>query len=371
MSRKKQLFLIRRQSGGTGGAEAVVEDFTYRLGNNWGVERVSAGEEVDGIRIGGTTGPGWGRSLQFAKHVDRLIDRVGPDAVLSFERGPLCDLYRAGDGVHRHWMKLKYGGSCRWMFNPLNWVFPSQERQTVASARVVVANSEMVAAGLRQVYPDMVGKVRVIRNGFDPNRFHLGSSDALTSLDLPADAKPFLFLGSGWQRKGLCYAMAFLASVTKRDKAYREKGFLLVAGEGDTASYRAHADRLGIKDKVVFLGSVSDPAPLCRVAELMVLPTQYDPFSNAVLEALACGCPVLTSTANGASEVIDHGRTGLVFDNSQEEDPSDWAKEFLETRFDPRESIAKSVAVMTREAELNRYEELLNEIVHSGEAAGG
>jgi len=342
-----------------------------RLKADWEVEQVFAGATVKGIRLGGTQGPGWLRTLQFAKQVNRLADKVNPDIVLSLERGPLCDLYRAGDGVHRHWMKLKYGGSCRWMFNPLNWVYPSQEGQTIDSARVVVANSEMVATGLRQAYPDAAGKVRVIRNGFDPKRFHPGSSDDLTSLDLPADAKPFLFLGSGWQRKGLRYAMAFLASVAERDKLYREKGFLLVAGEGDSASYRAHADRLGIKDKVVFLGSVSEPAPLCRLAELMVLPTQYDPFSNAVLEALACGCPVLTSTANGASEVIDHGRTGLVFDNSQEVNLSVWAEDFLETSFASRESIAESVASMTRQAELNRYEELLNEIVQSKEVAGG
>jgi len=257
------------------------------------------------------------------------------------------------------------------MFNPLNWIYPSQEKKTITAARMVVANSEMVASELRHAYPYAAEKVRVIRNGFDPSHFHFGSSDALASLDLPTGAKTLLFLGSGWRRKGLRYAMAFLASVAERDKVYREKGFLLVAGEGDTASFRAHADRLGVKDRVLFLGAVEKPADLCRSAELMVLPTQYDPFSNASLEALACGCPVLTSTANGAAEVIDHGRTGLVFGNSREKDPSIWAEEFLETSFDPRESIAESVAGMTREAEITRYEELLKKIVHAKETAGG
>lgn len=223
----------------------------------------------------------------------------------------------------------------------------------------------MVATELRQAYPDAAGKVRVVRNGFDPSRFHPGSSDALTSFDLPADAKAFLFLGSGWRRKGLRSAISFLAAVMERDKAYHEKGFLLVAGEGDTASYRTHADRLGIKDKVVFLGSVSAPAPLCQAAEVMVLPTQYDPFSNAILEALACGCPALTTTTNGAAEVIDHGRTGLLFADSEERDLVGAVREFLGTTFAPRETIAESVAGMTREAELTRYEELLGEIVQT------
>ncbi len=349
----------------------MAADFSLRLNAEWEVEQVFAGATVNGIQLGGAQGPGWLRSLQFANHVNRLVDKVNPDVVLSLERGPLCDLYRAGDGVHRHWMKLKYGGSCRWMFNPLNWVYPAQERRTIAAARVVVANSEMVASQLRHAYPDAAEKIRVIRNGFDPKRFHPGSSDALTSLDLPSGAKALLFLGSGWRRKSLCSVIAYLVELMERDNTYREKGFLLVAGHGDVASYRGHADRLGVKDRVLFLGAVENPADLCRAVELMVLPTQYDPFSNACLEALACGCPVLTSTANGASEVIDHGRTGLLFVNSNEKAPSVWAEKFLETSFAPRASIAESVAGMTREAEIDRYEELLEEIMHAKETAGG
>ena len=101
----------------------------------------------------------------------------------------------------------------------------------------------------------------------------------------------------------------------------------------------------------------------------MVLPTRYDPFSNATLEALACGCPVLTTQTNGASEVIDPGRTGLLFTDSEERDPVAAAREFLGTTFAPREVIAESVASMTREAELARYEELLGEIVLTKEGA--
>ena len=261
---KRQLFIVRRQSGGSGGAERVAADFSLRLKVDWEVEQVFAGATVKGMQLGGTQGPGWLRSLQFAKQVNRLADKVNPDIVLSLERGPLCDLYRAGDGVHRHWMKLKYGGSCRWMFNPLNWIYPSQEKKTITAARIVVANSEMVASELRHAYPDAAEKVRVIRNGFDPSHFHFGSSDALASLDLPTGAKTLLFLGSGWRRKGLRSVITYLVELMERDKTYREKGFLLVAGDGDVASYRDHADRLGVKDRVLFLGAVEKPADLCR-----------------------------------------------------------------------------------------------------------
>ena len=349
----------------------MATDFSLRLKEDWQVEQVFAGGMVEGIRLGGSRGPGWWRSLQFARQVNRLAGKVNPDVVLSLERGPRCDLYRAGDGVHRRWIEVKYGGSCRWVFNPLNWVYPSQERQTVRSARLVVANSEMVAAELSHAYPEERNKIRVIRNGYDPDRFHPEHSDDSMGLDVPPDSRLFLFLGSGWERKGLAVAIRFFAEVVREDPDFREKGRLIVAGEGDNRSYLAQAERLGLKDKVLFLGPASEPANLCRSAELMVLPTRYDPFSNATLEALACGCPVLTTQTNGAAEVIDPGRTGLLFEDSEERDPVTAAREFLGTTFAPREAIAESVASMTREAELARYEELLGEIVLTKEAASG
>lgn len=358
-------------SGGSGGAERVAADFSSRLGNNWNLEKVFAGSVVKGVRLSGTQGPSWWRSIQFVKQVDKLIDKIEPDVVLSFERGPCCDIYRAGDGVHRRWMQIKYGSSPRWILNPLNWAYPYLEKKSVRSAGVVVANSEMAARDLRQAYPREKDKVHVIRNGFDPSRFNPGPADVSAGFDLPQDARVFLFLGSGWERKGLKAAIHFIAELSRNDPSFRDKGRLLVVGDGDSRPYLQEADRLGVKDKVLFLGAVSNPANFCRVAELMVLPTRYDPFSNATLEALACGCPVLTTRSNGAAEVIDHGRTGLVFGDSKEKDASVLAQEFLQTSFDPRESIAESVAGMTREAELTRYEELLNEIVHSKEAGGG
>jgi UDP-glucose:(heptosyl)LPS alpha-1,3-glucosyltransferase len=47
---------------------------------------------------------------------------------------------------------------------------------------------------------------------------------------------------------------------------------------------------------------------------VLVHPAIYEPFSNACLEALACGLPVVTSRINGASEVITHGKDGAVVD---------------------------------------------------------
>jgi UDP-glucose:(heptosyl)LPS alpha-1,3-glucosyltransferase len=65
---------------------------------------------------------------------------------------------------------------------------------------------------------------------------------------------------------------------------------------------------------VRFVGGVSDVRPFLAAADAFVLPTLYDPFPNAALEALACGLPTLTSTKSGAAEVVRDGVNGFVCD---------------------------------------------------------
>jgi UDP-glucose:(heptosyl)LPS alpha-1,3-glucosyltransferase len=64
----------------------------------------------------------------------------------------------------------------------------------------------------------------------------------------------------------------------------------------------------------VFVGEVDDPLPYYAAADVYVHPTYYDPCSLVVLEALACGLPVVTTSYNGAGELIDNGVSGFVID---------------------------------------------------------
>jgi UDP-glucose:(heptosyl)LPS alpha-1,3-glucosyltransferase len=75
---------------------------------------------------------------------------------------------------------------------------------------------------------------------------------------------------------------------------------------------------LPASDRTRFLDSVADMAELMEAADVFVLPTIYDPFSNASLEALAAGLPVITTTANGFSEIMRPGLDGEAL-----ADPSD------------------------------------------------
>src|SRR2546426_8864878 len=83
---------------------------------------------------------------------------------------------------------------------------------------------------------------------------------------------------------------------------------LLVAGRGNQRSYKSK--------RVQFLGEVTDLACVYAAADIFILPTIYDPFSNACLEALACGLPVITTRSNGFSEIIEDGVHGSIIDHA-------------------------------------------------------
>jgi len=88
---------------------------------------------------------------------------------------------------------------------------------------------------------------------------------------------------------------------------------LAVVGHDRRARDYAHlATRLGIADRVRFLGPQREVPAFYGAADALVLPTLYDPFPNVALEALACGLPVITSTQCGAAELLS--QTGLVVD---------------------------------------------------------
>ena len=69
---------------------------------------------------------------------------------------------------------------------------------------------------------------------------------------------------------------------------------------------------LGVADRVKFWGPVTETAPFYQAATVLALPTLYDPCSNVVLEALACGTPAVTTAANGAAEFITPGENGVI-----------------------------------------------------------
>jgi UDP-glucose:(heptosyl)LPS alpha-1,3-glucosyltransferase len=178
------------------------------------------------------------------------------------------------------------------------------------AGRVIVA-SQMVADEIVGSYDYPRDKIDLVRNGvpldqfrFDPDRREKSRAE----LKLKPDQIALLFAGSGWERKGLLFAIEAMAICKNR------KLRLLVAGRGNPRPYKTRRFFFWREDPVRFLGEIAGLMPAYTAADIFILPTIYDPFSNACLEALACGLPVITTRSNGFSEVIQDGVNGSIID---------------------------------------------------------
>jgi UDP-glucose:(heptosyl)LPS alpha-1,3-glucosyltransferase len=229
---------------------------------------------------------------------------------MNLERVWHCDVYRAGDGVHRAWLERR-----KQFATPLQKLSRLLNRKhgdilrlekslfTDRGAGRVIANSQMVKKEIVDLYDYPADKIDIIHNGVPVNEFREASTrraQSRVAFDLAADEIAVLFVGSGWERKGLRFAIDAVEGC--KDLKLR----LLVAGRGNQRQYQSTCTQ--------FLGEIVDLPALYAAADIFLLPTLYDPFSNACLEALATGLPVITTRQNGFSEIIESGRHGSMVD---------------------------------------------------------
>jgi UDP-glucose:(heptosyl)LPS alpha-1,3-glucosyltransferase len=256
--------------------------------------------------------------IEFASELERTHTELRSDALFSLERVWSCDVYRAGDGVHRAWLdrRGKFELPLKRFVRSLgskhqDLLRLEQSLLSNGNARRVIAASQMVRDEIVNFYGYTEDRIDIVRNGVPLEKFRFDQllrEKSREELNLKAGQTALLFAGSGWERKGLLFAIE--AAALCKDLKMR----LLVAGRGNARPYQTK--RLGFwrEEPVQFLGEVADMQHIYAAADIFILPTIYDPFSNACLEALACGLPVITTRSNGFSEIIENGVHGSIVD---------------------------------------------------------
>lgn len=257
------------------------------------------------------------RDWRFAHAIGKRLGRMQFDLVQSHERIAGCELYRAGDGVHRVWLTERLRGQSLWrrltvLANPYHRYVLNAERRMFESDKLkaVICNSAMVRDEIRSHFSIAPEKLQLIYNAVDCQVFHPGLRAEREALreryNIPQAAVLFLLLGSGYVRKGVEQTMVALATL-------RSAAHLLIVGRDKRMDrYASLARDYGINDRIHFAGAQSDPKPYYGAADVFVLPTLYDPLPNAVLEAMACGLPIITSNKCGAAELVKAHRAGLI-----------------------------------------------------------
>jgi len=158
---------------------------------------------------------------------------------------------------------------------------------------------------------------RVVFNGVGIEPLPLDSADREREtirrrLNVVERTSVVLFAAHNFKLKGLAKLIEALAELPGSDWV------LAVVGHGKAGRYRRLADRLRVRGRIEFLGQVEDTRSFYYGADVLAHPTWYDPCSRVVLEALVCGLPVVTTRFNGAAEVIEAGRNGMVVDSPRD-----------------------------------------------------
>lgn len=190
------------------------------------------------------------------------------------------------------------------------------ERKIYCNPRTrLIAVSGLVATQLRSYYQR--DDVTVIPNAVDGSRFNPETriskrNTARHSLSYAENDLVLLLIGNDWKKKGLCTLLNAVALL--KDLPLRA----LVVGNDDPKIYYSLIRKLDLRNQVHFERTSVDVLTFYAAADVYAGPSIEDAFNLPILEAMACGLPVIASSQAGASEMVHDGSSGVILQNPQD-----------------------------------------------------
>lgn len=272
------------------------------------------------------------RRLRFARQAEVLLRGMDLDVIHDMGDGWHADLLmphhgtRRGIFLHntRHLSPTaQRARRLAYKYFPRYHEFEALERRQydLAVPRLYLAVSRMIRDHMRLYNHVPEDRIRVVYNGVNAERFRPAADDEMrrrVRRDLGVeDEVLFLIVAHNFKLKGLDTLLRAAARLIRQDRQLK----VIVVGDGPVSRYQHLARSLNCGSVVRFVGDQPDPLPYYQAADVFTLPTYYDPCSLVVLEAMATGLPIITSTLNGVHELIRPGYEGRII-----EDPSDDAE---------------------------------------------
>ena len=177
--------------------------------------------------------------------------------------------------------------------------------------RVIVTSNSMKGEVCGHFHvPD--GKVDVIPNGICPEKYEVKDDpwDTRRRFGVGDHEKMVLFVGRLVPQKGVEYLIRAVPRISGR---FPQAKFVIV-GEGWMRSHLEWlADKSGQRRRINFTGFISDQdlVALTKSADVLVVPSVYEPFGIVALEGMAAGVPVVASRVGGLAEILEHDKTGV------------------------------------------------------------
>jgi UDP-glucose:(heptosyl)LPS alpha-1,3-glucosyltransferase len=265
--------------------------------------------------------PRLGRALAllwFARAAVAAARHEGADLVLSFARIVDADILRSGGAAHssyvraaRQWQSRSAEIAMR--VSPYHRVQMLVERRGFASPRLkrAIAVSSLVRDDLMRTFALAPAQAVTLYNGVDLDRFspepEAAARRAIRREFGVDDSRPaVMFVGNGFARKGLGFLIEAWPAIGVAAR------LIVIGTDRAVVSYERLARRLGLHDRVTFLGRRADVRRLMRGADALALPSLFEPFGNVAMEAMASGVPALTTVRCGVAEIMPATLRGYV-----------------------------------------------------------
>jgi UDP-glucose:(heptosyl)LPS alpha-1,3-glucosyltransferase len=261
------------------------------------------------------------RTLSFSWFSAQAIEKESFDIIQSHEKTWKQDVYRVGDGCHKEWLnqRKRFLPSLKGFFlsfNPFHQLILKLEKNMFESGQCkkFIAISQMVKEDILRNYHCPPENISVVYNGVDLKRFHPENKirfrqDIRKKLGISEDSTLILFVGSGFERKGLKYLLQATQFLQSGDWK------LLIMGKGKWNKYLQFIPS-NLRNRIIYKEPTSGIEEYYSAADIFALPSIYEPFGNANLEALATGLPVITTRYCGAANIIQHKLNGLIVENA-------------------------------------------------------
>ena len=234
--------------------------------------------------------------------VYRIMEQINPDIVHSFGYASRAGIPAAKMAGIRHRV-------ISFRSDPRRWV-TFFDRRILDFATFVIENSKYALSIYKQINKGKIPSSKVIYNGIDFESFDIESEQEISKPPIrEVPPRVVCSVASLRTAKGIDNLISAFSVVCSQLPDTQ----LWLIGDGEL---RPHLERLvhdsGLTNKVVFWGNRRDVPAILRYAKLGVLSSRIEGTPNALLEYMAAGLPVVATNVGGNSEVIIHGKTGLL-----------------------------------------------------------
>jgi glycogen(starch) synthase len=282
-------------------------------------------EEIDGVKVyRAATELGHPNFLTWALLFNHFMEKkiAGVSRKADFDVVHVHDWLTAFAGISfKHQMEKPLvatihgteAGRAQGLHNPDSFTIDGVEWWTTYEANKIIVTSGSMKAEIQGHFHPPPEKIEIIPNGIDPRKYNasVDRSAVRGRYGVSPHEKLVLCVGRLVPQKGIEYLIGAVPMIAQRCPETK----LIIVGEG---WLRGHLERVarstGHQWRITFTGWIPDHelTALLNSADVLVVPSIYEPFGIVALEGMAAGIPVVASNLGGLAEIVEHDRTGIL-----------------------------------------------------------